>query len=227
MSEAEIPIGGYVLATKYHDGDTGDQYAVGFFDGRIERYGLEYPRFNVVDSAGKNFRGNGFRRVEAITNEEGKWLVARFPLPLSEWVETGTPDDPDRHIEGSVWDWLAKCRAALEAERPSPMKEDPKALAEKTALERAARAAWDVLTDPATPGMNAPLTREQAAEARACAALAVRAALTAFLSITEEEMERLGDVIAFAHQEASMNDGAPADIARALLLELSKMAETP
>lgn len=103
--------GDYVLATKYHDGDTGDQYAIGFYDHEMD---YTPPRHHIVDSDGKQFRNNGFRRVEKITDAEGRWMIANGfeNLPLSTVVETGVPDDPER-LEGTVWDFLATCRAAL------------------------------------------------------------------------------------------------------------------
>ena len=61
--------GDYVLATKYSDGDPGDQWAVGFFDR------TELDRYYVTDESGKQFRGNGFRNVQKITKEEGDYLL--------------------------------------------------------------------------------------------------------------------------------------------------------
>ena len=62
--------GDYVLATKYHDGDPCDHFAVGFYNGSFRE-----DRHDVVDSVGNSFRGNGFRRVEQITEEEGAWIL--------------------------------------------------------------------------------------------------------------------------------------------------------
>ena len=104
--------GDYVLATKYHDGDTGDQYAVGFYDHEFDHFGQ--TRYMVVNGDSKQYRGNGFRRCERITEDEGRWLIAHFDLPLTEWVETGDPEDPRRPV-GTTWDWLAKAREALGA----------------------------------------------------------------------------------------------------------------
>lgn len=104
--------GDYVLATKYSDGDPGDQYAVGVYD-REER-----DRHYVTDNEGKQFRGNGFRRCEPITHDEGVWLIAHFPefKPL-ELVER---DDGEDYMAGkSVWDWLAEARTTDQQE-PSP-----------------------------------------------------------------------------------------------------------
>jgi hypothetical protein len=99
--------GDYVLATKYDDGDPGDGYAVGFYDRQLD-YVSGVTRHLVVDGEGKQFRGNGFRRVELIHETEGRWLIQHFPefKPLEMDVET-------EEVTGkSVWDWLAECRAS-------------------------------------------------------------------------------------------------------------------
>ena len=67
-------VGDYVLATKYHDGDPGDQWSVGFYDGCRNEHHF------VVDNAGNHFRGNGFRRVAKISRECGVALVAHIPI---------------------------------------------------------------------------------------------------------------------------------------------------
>ena len=67
-------VGDYVLATKYSDGDPGDHWVVGFFDG-ITAPHFNPPRYNVVDSDGRQFRGNGFRRVKKIKPEVGEFLL--------------------------------------------------------------------------------------------------------------------------------------------------------
>lgn len=79
--------GDYVLATKWHDGDPNDHWAVGFFDRMLHE-----DRFIVVDSEGLPYRANGFRRVKKITPERGAWLL-----------------DHAREIESSgrsLWGWL-------------------------------------------------------------------------------------------------------------------------
>lgn len=66
--------GDYVLATRYADGDPQDHWAIGFFDGLTSpRYNP--PRYNVVDSEGAQFRGNGFRRIERIDGVRGAWML--------------------------------------------------------------------------------------------------------------------------------------------------------
>lgn len=99
--------GDYVLATKYHDGDPGDQYAVGRFAGMLPKIGGD--RYLVMDNDGKQFRANGFRRCEPITDAEGRWLIERFPefQPLQLIEVCGE----HRLCGKSVWDWLAECRA--------------------------------------------------------------------------------------------------------------------
>lgn len=88
MSE-ELNKGDYVLATKYGDGDPGDQFSIGFYDR------FQDGRHYVVDGDGKQFRGNGFRRCERIAREVGEWLVtyasfleasqAGRPIQLNIW----------------------------------------------------------------------------------------------------------------------------------------------
>jgi hypothetical protein len=76
MSE-EIKIGDYVLATKYSDGDPCDHFCVGFISDINNT--ITPPRYMVVDNDGVNQRGNGFRRVQKITKEEGQQLVELMP----------------------------------------------------------------------------------------------------------------------------------------------------
>ena len=68
--------GDYVLAPKYSDGNCADHWAVGFYNGLL----IDDPeernnRHMVVDNEGNNFRGNGFRKVGLISDEEGKALL--------------------------------------------------------------------------------------------------------------------------------------------------------
>lgn len=84
--------GDYVVATKYRDGDPGDQFCIGFYDGSYDHCGIE-TRHLVVDSEGKQFRPNGFRRVAKVSARRGTWMVQHLSL-----------------IEGmmnrfSVWHW--------------------------------------------------------------------------------------------------------------------------
>ena len=105
--------GDYVLATKYNDGDPGDHYAVGWFESRLA------DRYIVVDSTGKPFRANGFRKCQKITDAEGRWLVEHFPdmVPLElEELDSGM-----EKLRGeSVWDWLAKYRRSQSQTEVAP-----------------------------------------------------------------------------------------------------------
>lgn len=74
----EIKIGDYVLATKYDDGDPCDHFCVRFVQSFLV-YRTGEIRFNVVDSEGKPFRGNGFRKARKITPDGGITLLERFP----------------------------------------------------------------------------------------------------------------------------------------------------
>jgi hypothetical protein len=102
--------GDYVLATKYADGDPGDSYCVGFYDGVLDNVaGL--TRHLVVDGEGKQFRRNGHRRVEPITDAEGRWLIERFPY-FKPFTTAQDEYGEDVVVGWSVWDWLAECRRA-------------------------------------------------------------------------------------------------------------------
>lgn len=90
-TQAPVTKGDYVVATKYADGDPGDQFCVGFYDGSFEHAGQ--TRHLVIDSEGKNFRHNGFRRVARVGKERGQWMVSHL-----EHIE----EMKDRF---SVWHW--------------------------------------------------------------------------------------------------------------------------
>jgi len=68
-------VGDYVLATKYDDGDPQDHWCVGFYAGLTNPEKYDPPRYDVVDGEGKQFRGNGFRRIKKITQERGAWML--------------------------------------------------------------------------------------------------------------------------------------------------------
>jgi len=72
MSE-KFEKGDYVLATKYSDGDSGDQWCVGFYHSELDYE--THVRHQVVNGQGEQFRGNGFRRVKKINAEKGEFLV--------------------------------------------------------------------------------------------------------------------------------------------------------
>lgn len=64
-------VGGYVLATKWHDGDP---WALGFYAGLDMRLPSS-PRHMVHDSAGNNIRAGGYRRVARVRKDVGAWLL--------------------------------------------------------------------------------------------------------------------------------------------------------
>lgn len=87
--------GDYVLATKWHDGSPCDPFCIGFYAEKWSSETGNLIRHDVVDGGGTPFYRNGFRRAEAITEEEGKALIALIP-------EIG--DKPGR----SLW-WHLDC----------------------------------------------------------------------------------------------------------------------
>lgn len=95
--------GDYVLATKYADGDPGDQWAVGWYD-RNSPNGIE-DRHMVVDETGKQFRHNGFRRCEKITHEQGVWIADHLSDIEASIRDFYYDDDGTQHGRG-LWDWL-------------------------------------------------------------------------------------------------------------------------
>lgn len=77
-SQPDLKKGDYVLATKYRDGDPGDQFCVGFYDGFYMNGSS--TRHLVVDGEGQQFRRNGFRRVAKISRDRGEWIVKNLGL---------------------------------------------------------------------------------------------------------------------------------------------------
>jgi hypothetical protein len=92
-----LPIGAYVLATKYDDGDPCDHFFVGFVAGHTW-----HGRYLIADNNGRSQRPSGFRRAERITPDEGAALVAMMP-------DIGDRDGP------SLWWHLDRIRQAKEA----------------------------------------------------------------------------------------------------------------
>lgn len=87
---SSVKKGGYVLATKWRDGDPQDHWCVGFYD--REEEGRHY----IVDAVGGQMRANGFRRVAKVSKARGAWLLSH-----------------GRSFEGSgrsMWYWV---RAAM------------------------------------------------------------------------------------------------------------------
>ena len=96
---SKLEKGDYVLATKYSDGDPGDQWAVGFYD-RPLQVGHE-TRHLVVDNDGNQFRRNGFRRVEKISPARGEFIVSH-----EEEIEASWPSyRPRKKGCRSLWGW--------------------------------------------------------------------------------------------------------------------------
>ncbi len=92
--------GNYVLATKYSDGDILDGWGVGFFDSMLPKYGGD--RYMVTDNDGSQLRGNGFRRCELISPEEGDYLIdfcKEYEADRMRWQEIY-----------NLWDVLASFR---------------------------------------------------------------------------------------------------------------------
>ena len=77
MSDTELSLnpneGDYVLATKYSDGDFGDQWAVGTYS----KY--ENERHFVTDGSGDQFRSNGFRYARKISDFVGRYIIDNVP----------------------------------------------------------------------------------------------------------------------------------------------------
>jgi hypothetical protein len=77
--QPDLNKGDYVLATKYRDGDPGDQFCVGFYDSFYMNGSS--TRHLVVDGEGNQFRRNGFRRVAKVSRDRGE--RGRFPWASS------------------------------------------------------------------------------------------------------------------------------------------------
>jgi hypothetical protein len=82
-------IGDYVLATKYHDGDPGDPWALGFYAGVLkwtEIDGIATPsdRHLVKDGAGQIIRPGGYRRVARVRGDVGNWMLRVASKQLEE-----------------------------------------------------------------------------------------------------------------------------------------------
>lgn len=71
----EVPQGTYVFATKYHDGDPGDAWGVGYY---LETFQLgEQKRHRVIGNDGGYLYGpKGFVKMRPrLRSDVGKWLV--------------------------------------------------------------------------------------------------------------------------------------------------------
>lgn len=99
QEDTAIEKGAYVLATKYTDGDPGDNWAVGFYD-KACHFGNEFRadvRHMVVDLDGAQLRESGFRKVGLITPEYGAWL-----LSMAKALESAPPGAVD------LWGMMGK-----------------------------------------------------------------------------------------------------------------------
>ncbi len=88
-----VQLGDYVLATKYHDGDPKDGFAIGYVSNNTNPY-----RIQVRGSDGQQI-GGSYRRYKKISGDFGQWLVKNLA-----------------HIEAdgrSLWDYVEKYEHAL------------------------------------------------------------------------------------------------------------------
>ncbi len=76
---SEVQVGDYVFATKYADGDPGDQHCVGFIAADVGMWRPRDARWTVVDRHGVPFRGNGFRAVRKIAPQTGSDMLSLMP----------------------------------------------------------------------------------------------------------------------------------------------------
>ncbi len=129
----DVADGDYVLATKFHDGDAADPWAIGFYAGK------DKDRHFVKDSEGKQIRLNGFRRVQKISDELGNWLYANR-VDLERMASQTTPDI------FNLW-MIAEIRAAStpSAEAVATVSEEDKARALEAIdrWEKLPRMFWD------------------------------------------------------------------------------------
>ena len=73
--DKEIVKHDYVLATKYHDGNSAEGWCVGFFD-RTEK-GEVQDRHFIVSITGLQFRaGSGYRRMSKISKARGEFILS-------------------------------------------------------------------------------------------------------------------------------------------------------
>tara|TARA_R110000868_G_scaffold119513_5_gene317290 strand:- start:22888 stop:23448 length:561 start_codon:yes stop_codon:yes gene_type:complete len=88
-----MEVGDYVVATKYKDGGTRDHFCIGFFNGMlVDKFGKTTDRFMVIDSDGVNFRGNGFRRCEVVSDYVGNRMCEEMSF--------------FKYSENSIWDFV-------------------------------------------------------------------------------------------------------------------------
>ena len=103
MTKPKTPLkdGDYVLATKYSDGDSKDQFSIGFFCGMLfDHNGKQTDRYLVEDDNGQLFRQSGFRRCERISQRIGNLLVAAASM-----IRMG---------DATVWHWRRHAKGMRE-----------------------------------------------------------------------------------------------------------------
>jgi hypothetical protein len=78
--EHVLPVGSYVLGTKYNDGDPGDAWGVGYYLESFRLPGNEAYRLRhrVIDNEGNYLYGpKGFVKIRAgLQSDVGHWLVS-------------------------------------------------------------------------------------------------------------------------------------------------------
>lgn len=89
LKNMKYKIGDYVVATKYSDGDSKDHFCVGIYNGTTEH---TPQRYDIVDSDGKSYRGNGFRRIRKVRQDVGQKIIDNLK----------NIEQSDR----SVWSWV-------------------------------------------------------------------------------------------------------------------------
>jgi hypothetical protein len=67
-------IGDYVLATKWNDGSSKDDWCIGFFKT------FNKDRYYIVDLNGNSLRVNGFRRCKKISKKRGEFILSKIDL---------------------------------------------------------------------------------------------------------------------------------------------------
>lgn len=106
----QLKIGSYVLATKYKDGHPREHWVVGFLKEVWPEGSCQYQteRYDVINNDGQSFRGNGFRKCEVITKEEGEWLLKNGKnFPEGKVI---TVDSVEFYTFISIWEWLQAFR---------------------------------------------------------------------------------------------------------------------
>jgi|APSaa5957512576_1039674.scaffolds.fasta_scaffold30810_3 hypothetical protein len=76
----DIPLGSYVLATRWCDGDRRDPWGIGWYLGLHEPLRPNYPiTYRVADSDGRPHGGyqlTEYARIKKISKERGEWILS-------------------------------------------------------------------------------------------------------------------------------------------------------